>query len=817
MTKQSAFLALCAVFLATEATAQSSRLVRSGEHSTYSRLVIPMAEAQPWEMRTTGRRTELIVPGWEGEFDISTVFDRIPKTRILSLNSKTEDGDTRLLMSLGCACEVKASISGQYVVIDVVEAETEFEDFNAGSRQASRDPDTTRAEADALANAEDIAADDQPDLAAENPPAEDLAGAVDGRDPALAEGEMAEVARPVPATREETDPIADRLIKQLEAAAKQGIVELQKPKEPAPIAPEPEPEPEMVEAPPGLEAEERNLDSLEDFAKRFQDRLSEDGMETVGSVRVTAPKGSITKSGGNHETAVAEKPEDPANCLPDEALDAERWVGDEPYIDQLNALRANLIGEFDKPDPYAVRDLARFYIGIGFGIEARALLQDLEVELDDRDILMELAAAAEGAPHVPGGAFHQATGCPGLTAMWRTIVIDQGEDQPVQNGLDIVEDFADLPVEIRRQFGPRLVGSFINRDQMEEANLAFSVLDRAPGHHGAEHEMMRARLLHLDGRLDEAEVIYVDLYAQGAENAPEALVRLANLYFETGRPIPAEMMIDLETEATKYRYEAIGPELRLVEIRAKAGSRHMSDALDIVKAQLGTDAESDGAYMAAADRILRATQASDIGSGTYASTIFTHSDLVVHPDIRTETQHHVASELVGIGLPEPALGILIRPLEEGYVDADLTAATAHMAMDNPDAALAALKGSSPEHKAARGRALASLGRHGDAFAAVRGAGAAADTAMFAWRAGEWQFAAAAEAEPIQSFARYMIARDLGADRPPALPGDPPSPEEQSGFAQRPVIEEDVTLAGANGVYEQSRKSREVIAEALKQF
>ena len=820
-------LAFVLSLFAVQATAQSTRLVRSGEHATYSRLVIPMGDGQLWELRTVGRRTEFIVPGWEGDFDYSTVFDRIPKTRILSLNSKTEDGDTRLLMSLGCACEVKASISGQYVVIDVIREATEFAGFEkqegGDERAGTDDTDDTAADAARLdAGAEAIAADIQPD------PEDATAEGATTPDPFIAA--LAAVIDPDPASMNGVDPaedksadetrpnsaIADRLIAQLQAAAQQGIVELQTDPEPEP---EPEPMPEPTPPPPGLEPEERNLDSLGDFADRFQQQIAETIEESDGSVRFKAPKGPVAKRGGSQPQPKKPEKEEPKFCLSEESLNADRWIDDEPFVDQLNELRNNLIGEFDKPDPYAVRDLARFYIAVGFGVEALALLEDMEFELADRDILMEMAEAAEGAPHKPGGVFHRAVGCDGATALWRTIIVDQGEDQPVQNADRLVQEFANLPVELRRRFGPRLVQSFLSRNQIEDARNAFVVLDRAAGEHGAGHEMMRARLLEMDGDLTGAEEIYVDLYVGNAENAPQALARLANLYLKSGRPIPPEMMNDLEAEATKYRYENVGPELRLIEIRAKAGSRQMSDALDVVTAQIGQDADIDGAYLKAADQILSLTKATDLGAGTYATTIFDHSDLVVRPEIRPETQIHVASELTGIGLPQPALGILARPVELGTPRADLAAATAHMAMDNPNAALSALKdGDTAAHNSVRGRALASLGRHTDAFTAVQaGSAAPEEAAMYAWRAGEWQFAAASGSAPIRDFARYMVARDLGDTRPPALPGDPPSPEEESSFARAAVTPEDVSLANATAAFTQSKDTRKQIADALSAF
>ena len=85
----------------------------------------------------------------------------------------------------------------------------------------------------------------------------------------------------------------------------------------------------------------------------------------------------------------------PDACLADAALDVGDWAtARSPGRAQRAALRARLVGEFDRPDAEALRALARFYVRTGFGAEARALLAGFpEVEgLDDRALIVDLAA-----------------------------------------------------------------------------------------------------------------------------------------------------------------------------------------------------------------------------------------------------------------------------------------------------------------------------------------------------------------------------------------------------------------------------------------
>ena len=134
---------------------------------------------------------------------------------------------------------------------------------------------------------------------------EDVAEAAEGAttpDPFIAA--LAAVIDPDPASMNGVDPaedtsadetrpnsaIADRLIAQLQAAAQQGIVELQTDPEPEP---EPEPMPEPTPPPPGLEPEERNLDSLGDFADRFQQQIQKPSKRATDRCASKRPKARL--------------------------------------------------------------------------------------------------------------------------------------------------------------------------------------------------------------------------------------------------------------------------------------------------------------------------------------------------------------------------------------------------------------------------------------------------------------------------------------------------------------------------------------------
>ena len=91
--------------------------VQSGEHAAFSRLVTLVRDAE-WTIQQTGRELVLTLPKHNDSFDVSTVFDRMPRSRIENVEATA--GALRLTLS--CDCAVSAFLEKEaYVVIDVAQ------------------------------------------------------------------------------------------------------------------------------------------------------------------------------------------------------------------------------------------------------------------------------------------------------------------------------------------------------------------------------------------------------------------------------------------------------------------------------------------------------------------------------------------------------------------------------------------------------------------------------------------------------------------------------------------------------------------------
>lgn len=97
------------------ALAQQAR-VQSGEHDTFSRLVVYVPDPVTWRIENKPGQAEVIFEPWDRNFDLTEVFNFIPRERIRDMRST----ENRLIIDLTCDCEIQADrINGNYVVFDV--------------------------------------------------------------------------------------------------------------------------------------------------------------------------------------------------------------------------------------------------------------------------------------------------------------------------------------------------------------------------------------------------------------------------------------------------------------------------------------------------------------------------------------------------------------------------------------------------------------------------------------------------------------------------------------------------------------------------
>lgn len=92
-------------------------LVRSGEHSGFTRLVFYLNALQDWRVTQDGFSVTVVAVGAADGFQTDELYDRIGRTRLLALTEKTTD---TAQLDLACDCIVETLLlRGRLLVVDI--------------------------------------------------------------------------------------------------------------------------------------------------------------------------------------------------------------------------------------------------------------------------------------------------------------------------------------------------------------------------------------------------------------------------------------------------------------------------------------------------------------------------------------------------------------------------------------------------------------------------------------------------------------------------------------------------------------------------
>lgn len=794
------------------AVAQEVISVRAGEHSSYSRLVM-QPPTQLWELQQSGREASLVLSNWSGEFDYSSVFDRIPRTRLLGLTQEAGENQTTLALSLACDCQISVDILGALLVLDIRDAVAPVRQPKE-VRGLSLQPEE-----------QSVGADPAPEQIPNDAGASSVQNDYD-----LPANQNTPVVEPP-----EDEALAAWLAERLETAAARGFVELNEvdlidDAEDTTVSAKPSGalaidstssietansrqsvQPETV-----LQPKFESIDELESLTGQLRsslDAVLDDGSRQ--SLRVLVPETMKVNRSGLDSPQVRNSREevtDTNNCIPEHFLFAPSWVGNGGLSKQIIALRSNYVREFDKPNPETAKKLALLYIASGMGLEAIAIISEMEEPFEKSDLYVEIAEIVEGLPVRGDGVLQAAAGCSGRTALWRTIAVNDAESQPILNDDALVDDFSELPLVLRRVVGPRLVQSLLVRAQVETARRIFSIVDRAAGVHGPAHELLRAQFLEIEGRFDEAKKSYAKLIVGNSFVATDAMVNLVSGMLDRGEKIDPDLLEQLETEAFRNRNLDVGQELRVLEIKARAETASLESALRVVAEMIDEQPERRTHFMKAAAAILANENFEEEQIQDFVSAIYTHWSVVTAPEIQDEARENITDHLYNSGLPNGALvyinsvGIPETNGARNLVNRSLFASgKSREAFEN-----AVEMGLSENAEQNRNAALAlsRLERHGEAFDLVRAASLPEpELAEFGWRAGRWEIAQKSENPTIAALAREMLVTSKSNSEEIAVDSS------ASNFlvATYPTIEK------SNEALKKASSIRNLIETGLKEF
>ena len=664
-------------------------VVKSGEHDGFTRLVMDFGKPVDW---TVGRSLDgyvLHLSGAIATYDLTEAFALIGKGRLAALWADPDSGDLRL--GIACACyAMPFEFRPGIIVMDLKDGPAPKGSSFELSVDGSIPP------ALAARNVATIRPRPRPDTVAvgydwlqtrayrSKPPKDDEARLEAIPDPVL-------------------EPLRESLLWQMSKGAAAGIVDMTSlPKAESP--------------------------SQSDHAAAVATRLDD---ETAANLSTSSDK-----------VAAQGQP-----CITNDALDIASWGSDLPIADQLAGRMDGLVGEFDRPEPDAVAKAVRLNLFLGFGAEARQLLEVFPVAAQDRAIWSSLAHLLDD-DRDERPVFAGLAACDTSAALWAVLSEEDLPKGDLVNAPAVLLAFSGLPLHLRKQLAPRLTDRFLAMHDQNSASAVRDAVLRAKGQEGGNMALVQANIKLDQHDAKAAEAALAPVLADPGSAAPEVLIGYIEARAAQDLPVKPELV------------PALAGFIR--ETPEGSGRQRMRRALTLAQAASGDfDAAFSGNVADQSPDLWRLL--AKLGADAAVLTHAIRPEGAFVETVDDATSQLLAARLLDLGFPRPAAGWLGN---QQNIDPVLAAKVA-IGQGNPRTALRVLAGTNaPEAETLRRAALGQM-RDDRALAGsyARAGEGAAESAALA-RAGDWQKLADSGEGPWQALAATLKS---DAEMPPAGP------------------------------------------------
>jgi len=682
---------LCiSLWLCAGASSAQEIRVRSGEHGSFTRLALDIPDGLGWQTEYVApRRVELRFDGGGYRFDSSAVFERINTARLSDL-APLPDG-AGLVLELGCDCVADPFLAEPgMLVLDIRSGQAP-----ATAGEAEPTPEQVRP-------LSGIRVGPQPGI-----------GPSPARNPLLpvfvpqraSESDQGLPTAAEPADGMDPTTLGRTLAEQLATAASDGLLS------PSRNA--------LSQRPTESDAirSDTATDALNDPGTPAPDHAAQIEAAILG--REPSDMQARVRIGGT-------------GCVADEVLDIASWGTDETFDKAIPNLRRRLYGEFDTLDPEILTELVRAHIYIGFGAEARALL---ELAPEQRDpVLYALSGIVDGGAD-RAGVFAGQTGCEGAAALWALAGAPELPEEAQVDDRSVRRAFEALPGTLRPVLGPTLANRLAEAGHIDAARNLLSRLARSGGASDADMRFSQAQIDRLEGAVQQAHSVLEDLSHGAGMHAPEAVAATIALASENGVSVNARMTDLSAAYSTELRATEKGPELWLAHLRALAANRRFEAAFDGFH---NGDDMPEAQRRTAASELLTALSEQGSDTGFLQEVVPRRADyaMLVEEDVALT----VARRLLGLGLADEAMAWASLPgLGRGSREGRLLLSEIHLARSDPQQAEIALIGlQGDDALALRARARAMMGDYTYAQTAFGALGEDGAARSAAWLAGDWE-------------------------------------------------------------------------------
>lgn len=716
--------------------------VRSGEHADFTRFVMRINEGSNWTVNVSDTQVSIEIDQPGIILDTSTVFSRIPKSRVLSV-FQAEPG-APLEMNMNCDCSVEGFIQNRvWLVIDVKGKPSVKNTLGDEIRDILPLPLGTSSVRYRF-NYEGYARDFQEEESASEsqlindnlkyekvqipitlPSRATIHRKSSSQAPQI--GQQMEFDQ-----AEQVSILENRIISELERADSQGLLE-------------------------SIGSSVIKETSKAEDSDRLQSSRPAEVLSSQESASNHLVSTAIDRDLEHSTFPISSEAESTLGCEPNDDLNFEDWANSKSFGGRIGDLRLGLFDELGNVDPLTALSLVKTYLFFGFGAEARQILNLLPEQKGRRDILIGLSYLLDGEFNQRVSIFYGLEECANDYALWG-ILAAPGKTKNADHDA-VLQAVSRLPDHLRDHIGSQVAQQYAETGDSAKAAAILRVVARSSDYSSPGVKLARGETEELMGNRKAAQQYRLEAIYSDTEHSPSALIALIESSYSQGGTVPPEIVDLAASYATEYRNGAIGPDLQSALALALALTGDFGSTFEAMDSAFPRPRNETGRTLENNILKILVERGSDVDFLRYAIRASEDDGKAIRDDIAES----LAERLLQLGFSDPAVRLLSRTTQDSLtVQHRLLRAKAALARALPHEAMASLLGlEGVEADSLRGRALLQLSRFDQAAEYLLASNSPEEAARSLWIAGAWDNLP----EQIPSFYRDLAETAAGLRAP----------------------------------------------------
>ena len=466
-----------------------------------------------------------------------------------------------------------------------------------------------------------------------------------------------------------------------------------------------------------------NPDAPVQSARIFSDDVLASQMADAVAAQLLAPSGDLAPTNGNGiglgptqieiNTPFRNQPPQLAiaqqeTCMLPAYADISQWPSHQEVLQSIGRMRREVFDDSGQVTADNARSLAASYIALGFGAEARAIL---EMGGENSSLIDALAQVVDGLPSPSNSRLREAYACPNALAFWAVLSAGALPSGAELNENAVEVTLAKMRPEYRKAYAGTVIARLRSGGYEEAARQIEGLMARTGSSSDREVDVfdpVALAKLELEDRLAklrtqafantptsaEALNALLEEHMQSRIALDDALLTYAGSFVETVEDgelrvgIHAGLLFGLVLSG--YPFEALQAYERLLLVQPEHTITHL-DAL----VSLATEV---------------------VPADEFALFVVGLGELITSETVATETILDVAKRMVDVGMPSKGLQLMTRRDLDQSSEKRLISARAFLAMGNPGEALERIANLvTSEAREIRAYAYLRMGEYDEAF------------------------------------------------------------------------------------------------------